>query len=84
MWILYILHINSGSSSSESHSVMFDSVTSMDASLPASSLHRILQARILKSAAISFSRGSYKPREQTWVSCIAGKFFIMWATRETP
>ena len=35
----------------------------------------ILQARILEWLAIPFSRGSSRPRDQTWVSCIAGKFF---------
>ena len=28
------------------------------------------------------SRGSSQPRDQTWVSCIAGRLFITWATRE--
>ena len=32
--------------------------------------------------AISFPRGSSQPRDQTWVSCITGRFFIIWATRE--
>ena len=36
---------------------------------------RILQARILEWVAISFSRGSSKPRDQIQVSCIAGGFF---------
>ena len=35
----------------------------------------ILQARILEWLAIPFSRGSSRPRDQTWVSCITGKFF---------
>ena len=42
----------------------------------------ILQARILEWLAISFSRRSFRPRDQTWVSCIAGRFFSIWATRE--
>ena len=29
------------------------------------------------------SRGSSQPRDQTQVSCIAGGFFTIWATRET-
>ena len=33
--------------------------------------------------AISFSRGSSWPRDQTQISCITGRFFIVWATRET-
>ena len=32
--------------------------------------------------AIPFSKGSSQPRDQTWVSCIAGRFFTIWATRE--
>jgi len=39
-----------------------------------SSVHGILQAWILEWVAISFSRGSSWPRDQTRVSCIAGKF----------
>ena len=46
----------------------------MECSLPGSSVHRILQARILEWVAIPFSRGSSQPRGQTWVSCIAGRF----------
>ena len=43
---------------------------------------RILQARILKWAAMPFSRGSSQPRDRTQVSHIAGRFFTIWATRE--
>ena len=46
-----------------------------DCSPPGSSIHGTLQARILEWAAISFSRGSFQPRNQTQVSCIAGRFF---------
>ena len=53
-----------------------------DCSPPGSSVHEISQARILEWVAISFSRGSSQPRDQTWVSCIAGRFFTVWATRE--
>ena len=49
----------------------------MDCSPPGSSVHGILQARILEWVAISFSRGSSQPRDQTWVSCIAGRRFIL-------
>ena len=42
----------------------------------------ILQARILEWVAIPFSRGSSQPRDWTWVSCIAGRVFTFWATRE--
>ena len=46
-------------------------------------VHGILQARILEWVAIPFSRRSFQPRDQTQVSCIAGRFFTTWATRET-
>ena len=46
-----------------------------DCSPPGSSVHGILQARILGWVAISFSRGSSRPRDGTWVSCLAGWFF---------
>ena len=55
----------------------------VDYSPPGSSVHGILQARILQQVAISFSRGSSWSRDRTWVSCIAGRFFTSWATRET-
>ena len=54
----------------------------MDCSPPGSSVHGISQARILEWIAISFSRGSSRPRNQTRVSCIAGRRFTVWATRE--
>ena len=44
----------------------------MDRSLPASSVHGILQARILEWIFIPFSRGSSQPRDQTQVSLFAG------------
>ena len=43
----------------------------MDCSPPGSSLHGIPQARILEWVAISYSRGSSQPRNQTYVSCIS-------------
>ena len=46
-------------------------LTPMDCSLPSSSVHGIFQARILEWVAISCSRGSSCPRDQTWVPCIA-------------
>ena len=47
-----------------------------------SSIHGILQARILEWIAISFSRGSSWPRDWTRVSCTAGRLSVVWATRE--
>ena len=54
----------------------------MDCNPPSSSVHGILQARILEWVAFPFSRGSSQPRDQTEVSCTAGGFFTSWATRE--
>ena len=49
---------------------------------PSPSVHGISQARILEWVAISFTRGSSWPRNWTQVSCIAGRFITIWATRE--
>ena len=54
----------------------------MDCSLSGSSVHRILQARIMEWVVISSSRASSRSRDQTQVSCTAGGFFAVWATRE--
>ena len=51
----------------------------MDCIPPISSVHGISQARILEWVAISFSRGSSQSRDQTRISCIAGRFFTNWA-----
>ena len=54
----------------------------LDCSRPGSSVHGILQARILEQVAISFSRRSSQPRQRTrvsCVSCIADRFFTCWA-----
>ena len=62
-----------------SHPTLCDT---MDGSLPDSSVHGIPQARILEGVAIPFSRGSSQHRDQTQVSCIVGRHFTVWATRE--
>ena len=49
----------------------------MDFSLPGFSIHGIFQARILEWVAISFSRRSSQPRDQTQVSRIAGRCFTL-------
>ena len=54
----------------------------IDGSLPDSSVYGILQARILEWVTIPFSRETSWPRDWTWVSCIVGRFFTIWATRE--
>ena len=73
-----------------SHEVKLNEVTQscptlcdpMNCSLWGFSVHGILQARILEWVAISFSRGSSRPRDWTQVSRIAGRRFTLWATRE--
>ena len=54
----------------------------IDCSLPGSSVHGILQARILEWVAMPFSRESSLARDWTQVFCTAGRFFTVWATRE--
>ena len=56
----------------------------MDCSPPGSSVHGIFQERILEWVVIPISRGSSPSRDRTWVSCIAGRFFTVWAIREAP
>ena len=53
-----------------------------DCSLPGSSVHGIFQAGILECVAISFSRGTFRPRDWTWVSLTVGRRFTIWVTRE--
>ena len=53
----------------------------MACNLPGSSVHGILQARILEWVASPIPRGSSKPKDQTQVSHIAGGFFTIWATK---
>ena len=59
----------------------------MDQSPPGSSVHGILQPRILEWVAMPSSRGSSWPRDWTQVSCIsciAGEFFHRWASQGSP
>ena len=49
----------------------------MDYSQPGSSVHGILQARILEWVAISYSSESSQPRDGTWVSCTVSRFFTI-------
>ena len=49
----------------------------VDGSLPSSSVHRILKARVLEWVAISFSKGSSQPRDRTRVSYIVGRLLIL-------
>ena len=52
----------------------------VDCSLPGSSVHGILQARILEWAAMSFSRGSFQPRNRTQVSHV----YLHWKQGSLP
>ena len=67
-----------------SRSVMSDSCDPIACNLPGSCVHGIFQARILEWVAISYSRRSSRLRNPTQVSCIAGRCFTDWATREAP
>ena len=67
-----------------SHSVVSNSCDPMDCSPPGSSIHGIFQAKLLEWVAIFSSIGLSRPRDRTWVSCIAGRLFTVWATREAP
>ena len=65
-----------------SHSVMSDSLWSTGCSPPGSSVHEILQARILEWVVVSSSRGSSWPRDWTCVSWVTGGFFTTEPPRE--
>ena len=54
----------------------------MDCSLADFSIRGIFQPRVLEWDAISFSRGSSRPGDQTQVSCIAGICFTLYTTNE--
>ena len=54
----------------------------MDRSPRGSSVHGTLQARILEWVANPFSGGASQSRDQTWVSCIVGRFFTASATKD--
>ena len=62
-------------SESVSRSVVSNSLQPCGLQPPGSSVHGILQARILEWVAMPFSRASSRPRNQTQVFCIAGRFF---------
>ena len=48
----------------------------MDCGLPGSSIYGIFQAGILEQVSVSFSRGSYQPRDEPTFPALAGGFFI--------
>ena len=55
-----------------------------DCSLPVSSVHGNLQAKILEWVATSSSRRSSQHRDWTQVSCLAGRFFTIWGYQGSP
>ena len=57
--------------------------STMDCSLSVSSVHGILLVGILEWVASPFSRGSFQPRIELVISWISGRYFMIWATRET-
>ena len=63
---------------------LFATLWTIAHSPPSSSVHGIFLARILERVVLSFSRGSSWPRDQIQVSCVAGRFLTIWASRETP
>ena len=85
-WMIKLWNMNEGLSA---YSVWMSEVSQscptlcdpLNCSLPGYSVHGILQARILEWVAISFSRGSSWSRDQTWVSCVTGRRFMLWTTR---
>ena len=74
------MHVYIYESESVNCSAVSDFVTPTDCSPPSSSVHGISQGR--EGVAIPLSRGSSWPRDWIWVSCIVGRFFTIWATRE--
>ena len=77
--ILSFVSLESESEVAQSCPTLCDPV---DCTLPGSSIHGILQAVIPEWVAISFSRGSSRPRNQTWVSRIGGRRFNLWVKLE--
>ena len=66
-----------------SRSVVSDSCGPMDCGPPGSSVHGVFQARILEWVAISYCRGSSRPRNRTCLSCIGRQILYHWATWDT-
>ena len=82
LFLLWIFLVYSNESESEVAQLCPTLCNPVGCSPPGSSVHGILQARILECVAISFSRGSSRPRDWTQVSCIGGRHFNLWSTRE--
>ena len=78
--VTFRIFLNVFCAHSLSHVWLF--ATPLDCSLPGSSVHGILQTRILECAVMPSYRGSSRPRDWTWISLIVGRFFTVWATRD--
>ena len=65
-------------------SVESESLWTHGCSPPGSSVYRTLQTGNPEWVAFPFSGGSSQPKDWIWVSCIAGRFFTIWATRFFP
>ena len=84
-WLLYVfLPQSQGGGGTSVAKTCLTLCDPMDCSPPVSSEHGILQARIQEWVAMPSSRGTSWPRDQTCISCIAGRFFTVWATRKDP
>ena len=70
-------HLNSKDSEREVAQSCTTLCNPMDYSLPGSSVYGIFKAIVLEWIAISFSRRSSRPRDQTWVSCIVDRRFTV-------
>ena len=74
LFLLQCMKVKSDSEVTQSFPTLSDP---MDCSLPGFSVHGIFQVRVLEWVAISFSRGSSWPRDQTQVCCIAGRCYAI-------
>ena len=81
IWIAIIIIYHS-ESESVSCLLCLTLCTTMDRSLPGSSVHEIVQVKILEWVDIPSSKGSAWSRDRIWVSCIADVFFPLWTTSE--
>ena len=82
VWTPWELKVQTQSVVVESLSCIWLFCDPMDCSPPGSSVHEILQARILEWIAISFSRGPSGPRDRTRIFCIGRCILYYLATRE--
>ena len=65
-------------------SVLSNPLQPQGLSPPSSSVHGILQAGILEWVAISFSRGSFSPRDETCISCISRQILYRLSHQGSP